>query len=96
MSQPIVVDANQASRSVRLITEFVENIGSAATTYKQVLEDMHNESDLKFLSKLATSMGTIESNVKRLTANLVDIQAGLNKYINQVQDFSEDMSGLRG
>ena len=94
MSQPLVLNNNEASRSVREIAELVSNIASAATLFRGEIEDAYDKSDLAFLKRVAGSMGEIEATAKKLKENFGDIQDALNSYVREFEEYSDDSTGF--
>ncbi len=92
----LVLNANEATKSVRIISELIENIGSAASTYRAIVEDQFQRTDLQFLNTIASAMGQIETNIKQLSNTCIDIQTALSKYIREFEAYSDDTSGLGG
>lgn len=94
MTQRQVLNADQASSSIRKISEYVENIGSAAVKFKNTIDEAHQKSDLTFLDTIGKAMGQIEQNVRNLSANCEDITVALNRYIAEFAEYENDTTGL--
>jgi phage-related protein len=95
MSERLVLNADEASKAIRNITEQVEVIGAAAAAFRGTVEGAFEKSDLTFLDTIAKAMGKIESNVRSLTENCAEIQQALSRYVGQFADYSEDTTGLQ-
>lgn len=94
MAETLVLNSDEASKAVRNIAEYIENIGAAATLYKQTVEEAFQRSDLSFLNTIATAMGKIETNIRQLSQTCDEIQDAMNAYIREFVEYSEDSTGL--
>lgn len=94
MSQ-VVINASRARASISKVGELVSNMGAATRTYRNILEVEHEKSNLGWMRAIADEAGKLEDAISQTSSALEDLNISMTKYVNQVENYSDDTTGLR-
>lgn len=90
----VTLNAQNAKVSIARIFELIENLGSATRTFSAHLQGEYEKSNLAWMKELVNEAGKLESVGTTNLRALEDLQVGLNKYVNELTEYSEDKTGL--
>lgn len=94
MNGQVVLNANAARASIAKVSELVGNMGAATRTYKSILENEYEKSNLGWMRAIVTEAGKLEDAITVTTTALEDLNTSMARYTNQVEGYSDDTTGL--
>lgn len=94
MANEVTLNASKARAGVARITELIENVAAATITYKAILENEVDRSNIVWMKSLAGEAQKISEAIHRAQQALADVQASLSRYTAEVDEYSTDTTGL--
>jgi hypothetical protein len=90
----VALNAGKARQHIAKITELVDNIASATSAYKAILETEVDRTNIVWMKSLVAEATKLAEVIQRNQGALSDVQDSLTRYSNEVNEYSEDTTGL--